>query len=124
MTVDRSLENFKRLQAQIQDIVEAIEATETFVAGMDFATFRCDPKTVYAVERSLGIIGATAKRLPWEFIDRHPQLNWREIIGLGDRLMYGVFETDLAVLWQALQSELPPLKKLMEESLRAAGEGQ
>ncbi|MFN5967339.1 MAG: DUF86 domain-containing protein, partial [Pseudanabaena sp.] len=58
-----------RLEVQIQDILEALTATESFVAGIDFLDFSCDQKTIFAVERAISIIGATAKRLPIIFID-------------------------------------------------------
>jgi uncharacterized protein with HEPN domain len=105
--------NEKRLESQIQDILEAIDVTEEFINGMSFTDFSQDQKTIFAVERSVGIIGTTAKRLPTDFIDRYAEINWRNITGLGDKLTFGIFEVDLAVLWAATQQDIPKLKKLM-----------
>jgi uncharacterized protein with HEPN domain len=119
MQIDQesSSNNSKRLQSQIQDILEAIDATESFVADMDFNAFSNDQKTIYAIERSLGIVGATAKRLPWEFVNGFTQINWREIMGMGEKLTYGMFEVDLADLWKVIQDDLPKLKLLIHELL-------
>ncbi len=103
----------QRLQSQIQDILEAINASESFVVGMDFSAFSSDQKTIYAIERSLGIVGVTAKRLPWELVNSHNQINWREIMGLGEKLTFGLFEVDLADLWRIISEDLPKLKQLM-----------
>lgn len=105
----------RRLQSQIQDILEAINATESFVQGLDFNQFSEDQKTIYAIERSLGIVGTTAKRLPWELINNYSEINWREIMGLGEKLTFGLFEVDIADLWRLIQEDLPKLKQLMQE---------
>jgi uncharacterized protein with HEPN domain len=103
----------QRLQSQIQDILEAINASESFVTGMDFSAFSSDQKTIYAIERSLGIVGVTAKRLPWELVNSHTQINWREIMGLGEKLTFGLFEVDLGDLWRIITEDLPKLKQLI-----------
>jgi uncharacterized protein with HEPN domain len=103
----------QRLQSQIQDILEAINASESFVKGMDFSAFSSDQKTIYAIERSLGIVGVTAKRLPWELVNSHTQINWREIMGLGEKLTFGLFEVDLADMWRVITEDLPKLKQLI-----------
>ncbi|MEE3718952.1 HepT-like ribonuclease domain-containing protein [Tumidithrix elongata RA019] len=109
--------NTKRLETQIQDILEAVHATEAFIAGMDFVEFSADQKTIFAVERSLGIMGATSKRLPISFLDKYPAMNWRRIIGIGESLTFGYLEVDLQTLWEITQQDLPTLKKLIETVL-------
>ncbi len=109
--------NNHRLEVQIQDILEAIAATESFVAGLDFLEFSRDQKTIFAVERSIGIIGATARRLPISFMDRYPQINWRHLTGVGDSLMFGYLEVDLNTLWELIQQDVPFIKDLMREAI-------
>jgi uncharacterized protein with HEPN domain len=111
--LDNSIDVNKKLQSQIQDILEAIDASESFVKGLDFNAFSNDQKTIYAIERSLGIVGVTAKRLPWDLVNSHSQINWRDIMGLGEKLTYGLFEVDLADLWRILNEDLPALKQLI-----------
>jgi uncharacterized protein with HEPN domain len=113
-----SPERSRRLESQLQDVLEIICATETFVKGLDFWTFGRDQKTIFATERALGIISATAKRLPVSFMDEHPQINWRRIIGFGDSLTFGYLEVDLNVLWQLIQTDLPQLKELLDRILQ------
>lgn len=107
--------NNHRLEVQIQDILEAIAATESFIAGIDFLEFSRDQKTIFAVERAVGIIGATAKRLPISFMDRYPQINWRRLSGIGDILMFGYLEIDLKTLWELTQKDIPFVKDLMSK---------
>ncbi|CAN1210898.1 HepT-like ribonuclease domain-containing protein [Tumidithrix helvetica PCC 7403] len=109
--------NTKRLETQIQDILEAVHATESFIADMDFVEFSADQKTIFAVERSVGIIGATSKRLPISFLDKYPAMNWRRIIGTGESLTFGYLEVDLQTLWEITQQDIPTLKVLIESVL-------
>lgn len=111
--------NNHRLEVQIQDILEAIAATESFVAGIDFLQFSRDQKTIFAVERAISIIGATARRLPISFMDRYPQINWRSLTSVGDSLMFGYLEVDLNTLWQITQQDVPFIKVQMNGAIAA-----
>lgn len=122
MTIEVSIpvideNNNYRLEIQIQDILEAIAATESFVAEIDFWQFSRDQKTIFAVERALGIIGATARRLPISFVDQYAQVNWRKLISIGDSLMFGYLEVDLNTLWNLTQEDIPFIKQLMQAAL-------
>ncbi|MFM7600391.1 MAG: DUF86 domain-containing protein [Pseudanabaena sp.] len=109
--------NNHRLEVQIQDILEAIAATESFVSEIDFMQFSRDQKTIFAVERALGLIGATAKRLPISFMDQYPQINWRRLTSVGDSLMFGYLEVDLSTLWELTHHDVPFIKELMGKAI-------
>jgi uncharacterized protein with HEPN domain len=122
MTIEVSIpvadgNNNYRLEIQIQDILEAIAATESFVLGIDFWEFSRDQKTIFAVERALGIIGATARRLPISFVDQYAQVNWRKLVSIGDSLMFGYLEVDLNTLWNLTQEDIPFIKQLMQAAV-------
>ncbi len=118
VSISAELENNnQRLEVQIQDILEAISATESFVKGIDFLEFSRDQKTIFAIERALGLIGATARRLPISFMDQYPQINWRRLSGVGDSLMFGYLEIDLNTLWELTQQDVPFIKELMKQAI-------
>lgn len=117
VSIPSEIENNHRLEAQIQDILEAMTATESFVSGIDFMQFSCDQKTIFAVERAISLIGATAKRLPISFTDHYPQINWRRLTSVGDSLMFGYLEVDLNTLWELTQQDVPFIKDLMRKAI-------
>jgi uncharacterized protein with HEPN domain len=119
--VDNNNRLDNRLEAQIQDILEAIAATESFVSGIDFLQFSCDQKTIFAVERAIGLIGATARRLPISFLDVYPQINWRRLTSVGDSLMFGYLDVDLNTLWEMTQQDVPFVKRLMKDAISNLG---
>ncbi|MDX2256820.1 MAG: HepT-like ribonuclease domain-containing protein [Pseudanabaenaceae cyanobacterium bins.39] len=114
LSIPIETDNNYRLEVQIQDILEAIAATESFVKDLDFLQFSRDQKTIFATERAIGIIGATARRLPINFIDQYPQVNWRRLISISDSLMFGYLEIDLNTLWEITQEDAPFIRQIMQ----------
>jgi uncharacterized protein with HEPN domain len=54
----------RQIKDYLQDILDGIEAAESFVEGMTFDNFQSDQKTVFAVTRAIEIIGEAAKSIP------------------------------------------------------------
>jgi uncharacterized protein with HEPN domain len=104
----------------IEDIRESIARIERYTAGLDRAGFEADQKTVDAVVRNLEIIGEAARQLPEEFTGCNPQIEWRKIAGLRNRIVHDYFGLDLQMIWQVIRSDLPAL----DRGLPSGGEGQ
>jgi uncharacterized protein with HEPN domain len=49
-----------------------------------------------------------------EFRDAHPEIPWREMIGLRHRLIHEYFRIDLRRVWDTVQRDLPKLITLIE----------
>ena len=99
----------------ISDIIEAITAIETFIAGQTFKQFGADDKTVSAVIRKLEIIGEAAKNVPEEIKQKYPDIPWREMAGMRDRLIHFYFGVDFGLVWETVKNRLPGVKGKMEQ---------
>lgn len=106
----------------IQDISDAINAIEQFTRGMTKNEFLEDLKTVYAVRKAIEIIGEATKRVPKAFKDKHPDIPWRKMTGMRDRLIHEYFGVKLNVLWETIQIDIPQLKILVAGILQELGE--
>ena len=95
----------------LADIHESIARIERYSAGLDRAGFEADEKTVDAVVRNLEIIGEAARQLPEDFTQRNPQIEWRKIAGLRNRIVHDYFGLDLEIIWHIVRSDLPALKR-------------
>lgn len=93
----------------LNDIVVAAERSAEFVAGIDFPTFSRDAKTAYAVVRALEIVGEAAKRIPQDVRDANPDVPWRAMAGLRDKLIHDYTSVNLEVVWRTIQVDVPPL---------------
>jgi uncharacterized protein with HEPN domain len=94
----------------LQDILDTIVKAEQFIEGMDFGSFCADDKTVFAVVRALEIVGEATKKIPDEVRDNYPNLPWREMAGLRDKLAHDYFGVNLDVVWKTVTDDLPKLK--------------
>ena len=70
----------------VEDILESIKAIEEFVEGMNFKDFEKDKKTVFAVIRSIEIIGEATKNIPTSIRNNNPKIPWKEMAGMRDIL--------------------------------------
>jgi uncharacterized protein with HEPN domain len=102
----------------IVDILYAIDRVEHFTIGMSSDEFYGDDKTTYAVIRALEIIGEAAKKIPPEIKDVYPNIPWRQISGMRDKLIHDYFGVDSKVVWMTIKSDLPFIKPLFEEILK------
>ena len=80
------------------DILESIDRVPQYIEGMSFEAFSSDQKTIDAVVRNLEIIGEAANRLPDEFKDKHPEVEWYKVVGLRNRIIHDYFGIDLKII--------------------------
>jgi uncharacterized protein with HEPN domain len=85
--------------------------------GITFNQFIHDPVRQRAFQRSLEIIGEAAKNVPFEFRDRHPELPWKEMAAMRDRLIHGYFGVDDAIVWDVVANHAPPLAEAVARLL-------
>ena len=107
----------------LKDIFAAMVATQEFIEGIDFETFASDDKTASAVLRKLEIIGEATKNVPEEIRREYPQVPWRQMAGMRDRLIHSYFEVDYLLVWETVKSQIPLLQPVIVQILRHLEEG-
>jgi uncharacterized protein with HEPN domain len=82
----------------LSDIQEAIHRIATYVAGMSYETFVADIKTQDAVVRNLEIIGEATKNLSEQLLRKYPDIPWKSMAGVRDRLIHHYFGVNLDIV--------------------------
>jgi uncharacterized protein with HEPN domain len=99
----------------IQDIISAMQSIRNFVKDMDFYGFKEDDKTCSAVVRKFEIIGEATKAIPEEIKQKHPEIPWKEMAGMRDRLIHSYFGVDLNLVWVAITERIPQVLPQLEK---------
>ena len=74
-----------------------------------------------AVIRQLEIMGEAASNLSDDLRLSNPQVPWRQIIGLRNRVIHAYFEVNLQIIWEIIKGDLPVLKQEMKRRLKQDG---
>jgi uncharacterized protein with HEPN domain len=78
--------------------------------GLTFEAFEGDETLRRAFVRSLEVIGEATRRVPDAFRAEHPQIEWRAMAGMRDRLIHGYFGVDYEIVWDVIQNRIPELR--------------
>lgn len=101
----------------LEDIVEAMRSIEEFVQGMGFEEFKRDDRTSSAVIRKFEIIGEAAKGVPENIRQKYPQVPWREMAGMRDKLIHSYFSIKYDLVWQTINRRIPNLRPVILQIL-------
>ncbi len=103
------------IRLYLKDIINAMEVIETFVEGMSFEDFIKDDKTVSAVIMKFEIIGEATKGIPDEIRQKYPDVPWKEMSGMRDKLIHFYFGVDYELVWKTIKNRIPQVKPLIQE---------
>ncbi len=101
----------------IEDVLDAIKKIERFIGVMSYEEFLQDDKTKFAVVRALEIIGEAVKRISNDIKRKHPEIPWKFMAGMRDKLIHAYFGVDWEVVWLTVRKDIPKIKLAFEELL-------
>ena len=84
----------------IEDILDSSNKILLYSAGMTYEEFIADSKTVDAVIRNFERIGEAANRLPDDFKEIHPNIDWHKIRGFRNRIVHDYMGIDYTIVWE------------------------
>ena len=103
----------------IGHIKTCIEKIQLFTAGFTEAEFLANPLVQDAVIRNFEIIGEATKKLSPAFKEQYPDIPWRKIAGMRDKLIHDYIGVDLAAVWAVVIDILPALYQQITEILNS-----
>jgi uncharacterized protein with HEPN domain len=100
----------RNLLPYLKDILDNMELASQFTGGMSYEEFCQDTKTVYAVIRCLEVMGEAAKNIPLVTRRKYPDIPWKEMAGMRDKLIHGYSGVDPHKVWMVIRDYFPLLK--------------
>ena len=107
----------RREELYLTDIIEAADAIQRFLVDVGQNTFLRNEMLQSAVLQKLMIIGEAASRLSKEFRDKHPEIEWEDIIGFRNIVVHAYFAVEWSIVWVAATQEAPELKRKITDIL-------
>jgi uncharacterized protein with HEPN domain len=115
--------NGKRLSDYLDHLRQAATEARSFVDGLEKDDFLDDRRTQQAVVMNLIILGEAATKVMddhTEFANAHPQVPWRNMRGMRNRIAHGYFDINFDLVWDTVQTALPELLKQLPVARRDA----
>jgi uncharacterized protein with HEPN domain len=86
--------------------------------GVSAESFSGDDTLKRAIVRSIEIIGEATKKISGDLKEVYPQVEWKSMAGMRDRLIHDYFGIDYELVWDVVQNKIPSLRNAIEEILR------
>lgn len=65
--------------------------------------------------RSLEVVGEAARKVLYTFRNENPNIPWKKIAGMRDKLIHDYTGVDLDIVWKTATKFVPELKKEIEK---------
>lgn len=91
----------------ILDMIDEVENVAAFIKGRVREDLDRDRMLLYAVVRALEIMGEAAAKVSVDTRAATPQIPWRTIVAMRNRLIHGYATIDPDIIWTTATIELP-----------------
>ncbi|GAG07835.1 unnamed protein product [marine sediment metagenome] len=113
----------KQDEVFIRHILDEIDFLIDSSKGLEYEVLIKDETLKRAFVRSLEVIGEATKNISSEFRQKHPDIEWRELTGLRDKLVHRYFGVKWEIVWDVVKSKIPQLKERIEGVLEEMERG-
>ncbi len=93
------------------------------LAGITLAALESDRRKCWIVERGIEIVSEASRRLPDALKERHPQIPWKKVAGIGNILRHDYEHIAHDILWRVVHDELPLLDAVCRAELARPNDG-
>ena len=94
----------------IEKLIAYTDKLLRYCDGLDYAQFSADTKLVEACVFNLSQMGELANRVDEDFAQAHPDIPWRLLYRLRNRIVHDYEGVNLQLIWEIIDGDLAPLR--------------
>jgi uncharacterized protein with HEPN domain len=107
-----------RDKTRLEDMRRAARRARTFADGKTRADLEANNELLgFALVRAVELVGEAASKVTPETRQAHPDIPWRNIIGMRNRIVHDYLNVDYDIVWTVVTDNLPPLIKQLDAIL-------
>ncbi len=107
---------------RIDHILEAIDKIQRYTGGMTLDHFVANELVIDAVIRNFLVIGEATRNIPPEIQKAYPAIPWAQMQGMRNILVHAYEMVKVDIIWNTIQTDLPPLITPLRDILRDVAE--
>ena len=108
----------RSVKCYLQDILDAIEKIKKYTAKVDYKMFSKNQMMIDAVLMNIAIIGESVKKIPEDVKERYPDIPWKDIAGMRDKVIHDYFGVDVNIVWETIKKNVPELEQKIKVMLK------
>ncbi len=108
-SVSETDEGARHWRLYVRDMIEFGERVIGYAAGLDQQGFTADQIVYDATLRNIELIGEAATHIPEPVREAHPEIQWRQIVGVRNQVAHGYLGIDDDTIWSIIQTSIPDL---------------
>jgi len=113
----------ERDETRLRDMLDAANKGRFYVLGKTRPMLEDDDELLgFAVVRAIEIMGEAASKVTPETRKAFPQIKWREVIGMRNRIAHDYLSVDYNIVWDVAIHDLPELIVELDRILSSAND--
>jgi uncharacterized protein with HEPN domain len=102
----------------LRHILDAMSRIEEYTQDLKYDGFMDNYLIQDGVIRQIEIIGEATRRLSKEIKEKHPEIPWKDMSGMRDKLIHDYFGVDIDTVWDTVEKDIPALKNILLKKKR------
>lgn len=99
---------------RLKHMLDSAEAVLSFIEGKTRQQLDTERLLASGIIRELEILGEAAVAITQETKEKFPELPWKQVVGMRNRLIHAYFDIDYDIVWKTICEALPPLVKQLQ----------